>query len=86
MRLPCPFCGERDAAEFRYRGDAAPRQPPPEADAAAIADHLYLRDNPAGPIRELWYHRGGCQGWIVVERDTRTHEVAAAFPASEDRR
>ena len=22
MRIPCPFCGERDAAEFVYRGDA----------------------------------------------------------------
>ena len=27
MRLPCPYCGDRDAQEFSYRGDAGPRRP-----------------------------------------------------------
>ena len=27
MRIPCPYCGERDVHEFVYRGDAAPRAP-----------------------------------------------------------
>jgi sarcosine oxidase subunit delta len=82
MRLPCPFCGDRDAAEFTYRGDAAPVRPAAEADADAWHDYVYLRDNPAGPMRELWFHRAGCQSWIVVDRDTRTHAVtAAAEPA-----
>ena len=27
MRIPCPFCGERDGAEFVYRGDASPVRP-----------------------------------------------------------
>ena len=65
MRLPCPFCGERDAAEFVYRGDAA-------------ADDLYLRDNPAGLLREHWYHAQGCRNWLVVTRDTRTHAIVSA--------
>jgi heterotetrameric sarcosine oxidase delta subunit len=82
MRLPCPFCGDRDAAEFTYRGDAAPRRPPAEADADAWHDYVYDRDNPAGPMRELWFHRAGCQGWIVVERDTRTHAVTGAAEPS----
>lgn len=85
MRLPCPFCGDRDAAEFAYRGDAAPERPDPAAPDAAWIDYVYLRDNPAGAIRELWYHRGGCQGWIVVERDTRTHVVAGATPVRDTR-
>jgi sarcosine oxidase subunit delta len=82
MRLPCPFCGERDAAEFTYRGDAAPARPDTGSDAEAWYDYVYLRDNPAGPIRELWFHRAGCQSWIVVERDTRTHAVSNATLAT----
>ena len=81
MRIPCPFCGPRDAAEFTYRGDAAPVRPPIEAGEAAAFDYVYLRDNPAGAIRELWWHRAGCQSWLVVERDTRTHAVAGAASA-----
>lgn len=83
MRIPCPFCGDRDAAEFTYRGDAAPVRPAPVAGEAAFADYVYLRDNPAGPIAELWYHRAGCRSWIVVDRDTRTHAIAGARLAAE---
>ena len=75
MRIPCPFCGERDSSEFVYRGDAAPRRPDDDAD---FADYVYLRDNAAGPMREYWYHAQGCRTWIVVTRDTRTHAVAGA--------
>ena len=82
MRIRCPHCGERDGREFGYLGDAALRERPDglEADAAAMAGHVYLRGNPAGPHRELWYH-GPCRTWLEVERDTRSHAVlAVAFP------
>ncbi|MEP9378311.1 sarcosine oxidase subunit delta [Aquabacter sp. CN5-332] len=80
MRLPCPYCGLRDAHEFSYLGDAAPVRPDPSAPGAeeAFHDYAYLRDNPAGAFRELWYHAAGCRRWLVVERDTRTHEIAGA--------
>ena len=39
---------------------------------AALFDYVYLRDNPAGAHRELWYHGAGCRAWLVVTRDTRT--------------
>jgi len=42
---------------------------------------VYLRDNPAGPHRELWFHAGGCHDWLIVSRDTRTHEISGAEPA-----
>ena len=78
MRIPCPHCGLRDVREFSYLGDAAPQRPDP--DAAGAVDrfnaYVYLRDNPAGPHRELWYHGAGCQAWLAVERDTRTHAIA----------
>ncbi len=78
MRIKCPCCGERDAHEFTYRGAAGLKRPDPEAPGAeaAFVDYVYLRDNPAGPLAELWYHRAGCRSWLIVERDTRTHAIA----------
>jgi sarcosine oxidase subunit delta len=80
MRIKCPYCGERDAQEFTYRGDAAPKRPDPDGSGAgeAFYDYVYLRDNPAGPLAELWYHRAGCRSWLIVERDTRTHAIVSA--------
>lgn len=80
MRIRCPFCGERDASEFTYLGDAGSRRPDPAApDAQAqFFDAVYLRDNPAGRHEELWYHGSGCRSWLRVTRDTRTHEIFAA--------
>jgi sarcosine oxidase subunit delta len=44
---------------------------------------VYLRDNPAGLHRELWFHAAGCHSWLVVERDTRNHEIrSVAFARS----
>jgi sarcosine oxidase subunit delta len=89
MRLPCPNCGDRDHGEFVYRGDATPTRPDPAAPGAAAAFHAYvhLRANPAGWHFEHWYHEGGCRSWIVVERNTVTHDVRGArlarLPADE---
>jgi sarcosine oxidase subunit delta len=85
MRIACPYCGERDAREYAYHGDATPVRPDPAAaDALArFTEYVYLRDNPAGALRELWYHAAGCQSWLIVTRDTRTHEVASVEPARE---
>jgi methylglutamate dehydrogenase subunit B len=90
MRIQCPFCGERDYAEFAYLGDADFRRP--DAGAAhprsSYIDAVYLRTNPAGPHGELWYHGVGCRRWLRVTRDTRTHEIlsvefASGAPAPE---
>lgn len=80
MRIPCPYCGERDAQEFVYRGDAAPQRPSDEAD---FYDYVYMRENPDGPIDEHWYHAQGCRTWIVVTRDTRTHVISGTRLARE---
>jgi len=84
MRIKCPYCGERDAHEFTYRGAAGLQRPDPDAADAqdAFVAYVYLRDNPAGPLTERWYHRAGCRAWVVVERDTRTHEIASAALAA----
>jgi sarcosine oxidase subunit delta len=80
MRIPCPFCGHRDVSEFSYLGDAGIARPDPDAPDAdrRFFEAVYLRDNPAGPHRELWYHASGCRSWLEVERNTRTHEIVSA--------
>ncbi len=85
MLIPCPHCGLRTHEEFTYLGDATPVRPDASiADAeAAFFDFVYVRDNPAGRHRELWFHGAGCHAWLVVERDTRTHEIFGATAAGQ---
>jgi sarcosine oxidase subunit delta len=76
MRLTCPFCGDRDSQEFAYLGDATLTRQAGDS-LEAFHDYVFLRDNPAGRHREYWHHLHGCRSWLVVTRDTRTHEVVA---------
>ncbi|MGJ8609867.1 MAG: sarcosine oxidase subunit delta [Octadecabacter sp.] len=78
MIINHPLLGPRDSAEFTYLGDASLiNRPDPDVDTAAqdFYEYAYLRDNPAGVTRELWYHEGGDRSWLVVTRDTTTHEI-----------
>ena len=80
MLINPPLLGPRDASEFVYKGDAALiNRPDPDApDALAqFIDYGYLRDNPAGAHRELWFHEQGDRSWLVVTRNTLTHEITA---------
>ncbi|MGR3620990.1 sarcosine oxidase subunit delta [Pseudophaeobacter sp.] len=74
MRITCPLCGERDRREFYYKGAALVR-PAEEADLAQWDAYVNLRDNPAGPLAELWYHEMGCGSWLTVTRNTSSHEI-----------
>ena len=78
MIIHHPLLGPRDAAEFTYLGDASLiHRPDWEAENAVteFTDYGYLRDNPAGLHREIWFHEGGDRSWLVVTRDTTTHEI-----------
>lgn len=87
MRLTCPLCGERDRREFYYVGDAIALERPAEGAAPeAWNDYVHNRDNPAGITRDLWYHESGCSAWIVVTRNTVTHEVIDTALASDVKR
>ena len=86
MIIPHPLLGPRDAQEFVYLGDASLIDRPDglAADAAdSFHDYLYLRDNPAGLHRELWYHEQGDRSWLVVTRNTLTHEITQGEMASD---
>ncbi len=84
MKIPHPLLGLRDASEFVYLGDASLMERPVINDPAQLSDdttidafheYLYLRDNPAGIHRELWFHEQGDRNWLVVTRNTVTHEI-----------
>ncbi|WP_416896740.1 MAG: sarcosine oxidase subunit delta [Minwuia sp.] len=78
MIIDHPLLGPRDASEFTYLGDASlidrPDRDAPDA-MERFHDYVYLRDNPAGEHRELWYHEHGDRSWLVVTRNTLTHEI-----------
>ena len=48
----------------------------------AWTDYVYLRDNPRGPHREYWQHVHGCREWVIVARDTLSHEVSSGDPGT----
>jgi methylglutamate dehydrogenase subunit B len=77
MRIACPYCGERGNEEFTYLGDASAARPDSGGSNATehFTDYLYVRDNPRGVHREYWYHGAGCHSWLVVTRNTLSHEI-----------
>ncbi|WP_283643393.1 sarcosine oxidase subunit delta [Marinovum algicola] len=80
MMIDHPLLGPRDAQEFTYLGDASLIDRPDwQAEDAVdkFHDYLYLRDNPAGEHRELWFHEVGDRSWLVVTRNTLTHEITS---------
>ena len=86
MIIPHPLLGPRDSQEFTYLGDARLIDRPDGMAEGAVErfhDYLYLRENPAGLHQELWFHEQGDRSWLVVTRDTRTHEIVSAELASD---
>ena len=86
MIINHPILGPRDANEFVYKGDATLLNRPdwnPTADKESskaerekFHDYLHLRINPAGDHKELWYHEQGDRSWLIVTRNTLTHQIS----------
>lgn len=74
MLINCPHCGIRPVEEFTFNGDAS-IQRPTSNDMEQWYGYTYLRDNPKGCFDEYAHHASGCRAWLVVTRDTQTHEV-----------
>lgn len=86
MIIDHPLLGPRDAQEFTYLGDASLIERPDwQAEDAhdQFYEYLYLRENPAGSHRELWFHEIGDRSWLVVTRDTVTHEILSVEMARD---
>jgi methylglutamate dehydrogenase subunit B len=85
MIINHPILGPRDAQEFVYLGAAELMARPDGmvAGVEAFCDWLYVRENAAGEHRELWYHEQGDRSWLVVTRNTVTHEITAVEMARD---
>jgi heterotetrameric sarcosine oxidase delta subunit len=75
MRINCPLCGHRDIREFYYLGAEDYLVRPAEGDLEATHEYLHVRKNPDGLTKDVWQHEAGCRAWLLVERNTATHEV-----------
>ena len=85
LRIPCPWCGERDQTDFQFGGESHIARPskPAQASDAEWADYLYFRENPMGVHYERWVHSFGCRQWFNIARDTVTHEIIEVYKMGE---
>jgi len=83
IRIKCPYCGERDHSEFTYGGDASIVYPALDASPEEWHEAVFLRENIRGMQSETWHHVNGCRMWLIVQRDTMTHEIRSVRPAHE---
>jgi len=84
IRINCPVCGPRAETEFTYGADAGIVRPDDtETEMQPWLDFVFNRDNPRGWHKEYWHHVQGCRQWIVVERNTLTHEVGECRLATD---
>ncbi len=56
LRIPCPWCGERDETEFRYRGDASSTP----AGGRRGPRSFHTRTSMSGTTRSAGISSGGC--------------------------
>ena len=84
--IKCPYCGEREQAEFTCGGEAHIVRPknPPELTDDQWADYLFIRQNNKGIQYERWNHAFGCRQWFKVQRDTTTHEIFKTLKPHEE--
>jgi len=81
LRIRCPFCGLRDYSEFSYGSDASVVYPSLDAGEDEWHEAVFMRENVRGLQSETWHHVNGCRMWLIVERDTLTHEIVSVRPA-----
>jgi heterotetrameric sarcosine oxidase delta subunit len=79
--IHCPHCGVRPRDEFTIKGDATVHRPAVEASDKEWSDYVFIRSNPVGLHKEYWQHLAGCRRWLIVERDTVSHQVFSVTDA-----
>lgn len=80
MRISCPYCGERDFSEFRFRREVSNREDVFSETADDGIEAIHYRQNLAGRQSELWHHAYGCRAWLLVERDTLANTIFGVMP------
>ncbi|MFT5115187.1 MAG: heterotetrameric sarcosine oxidase delta subunit [Parasphingorhabdus sp.] len=84
LLIPCPHCGERDESEFDYGGRATDF-PELQANQSVWYRAIHLSDVNEVIVNEVWFHAAGCECWIEVQRNIRTHEFQSLEKSSQDR-
>ena len=85
MRIDCPLCGSRDRREFYYQGHASVlERPNPSSSLEDWDNYVHNRENSAGITEDLWHHEHGCGAWLIVRRNTVSHEVLSTWLAKEN--
>ena len=86
MIINHPLLGPRDISEFVYLGDASLLKRPmwdSNKSEEKFYEYLYLRNNVAGIHKELWFHQHGDRSWLVVTRNTISHEITKVELAAD---
>ena len=86
LNISCPWCGPREESEFTYGGDGSIVYPALDGSMEDWVKAVFERENPRGVQTETWHHVSGCRAWLLVERDTMTHEIHSVRPAHEGMR
>jgi heterotetrameric sarcosine oxidase delta subunit len=81
--VPCPYCGLRNASEFRWGGEIRTRPDPNGTTKRQWREYLYFKRNAAGWITETWYHQAGCGRHFRCERNTVTNEIRTTYVENE---
>ena len=83
--INCPWCGQREQAEFSCHGQAHIVRPKNSNDLSdeQWGDYVFFRDNPKGIHYERWVHVHGCRRWFNAVRNTVTDELLATYKPSE---
>ncbi len=80
--MPCPLNGPRNISEFIYGGEVVEEPDPATCTDAQWADFVFMRNNPAGVVREWWCHAATAY-WFIAERDTVTDRILRTYPSAE---
>ena len=86
MIINHPLLGPRDISEFVYLGDASLLKRPTwdsNKSEEKFYEYLYLRNNVAGIHKALWFHQYGDRSWLVVTRNTISHEITKVELAAD---
>ncbi len=78
-RTSSAICG--DASSAARAGRAIRLETPPGCSTTSTCATI-----PQVAIEDLWYHAIGCRSWLVVTRDTVTHEVFGVDVCHDDAR
>ena len=81
LLIPCPWCGEREEAEFHNGGEAHIERPknPDKLNDEEWADYLFMTSNIKGVYLERWVHDHGCRRWFNVARNTATNAIVKVY-------